>query len=490
MASRMQAIDADQTIEAYRAAMNDVLAAQKKAFLDEAPVSVKSRINRLDRTLAILVDHQDALCAAMAQDFDSRPVLMSKFTDIASAVKALKFAKKHLRYWMQPEKRGLEFPLGLLGASGRIAYQPKGVVGVISPWNFPVNLTFAPLAGILAAGNRVMIKPSELTPATSALMEQLFGQYFDGEEISVITGGADVGQAFSSLAFDHLLFTGSTAVGRHVMRAAADNLVPVTLELGGKSPVIVSKSADLEQMAERVLTGKLMNAGQICLAPDYLLVPQDRMAACVEALEKTAARLYPQMDRHPDYTAIINSRHHSRLQAHIKDAQEKGARLSVCGSDGQKQPDDRASTTMPLYILSGVDDQMTVMRDELFGPILPLVGYQSIDEAIAYINAHDRPLGLYYFGRDQAEERHVIARTTSGGVTVNDVLWHVAHEDLPFGGIGPSGMGSYHGVEGFKSFSHARTIYRQTGFNITRLIGALPPYGQALAKTLRFQIRK
>ncbi len=476
--------------DALTPALHAVLEEQRSAFLNECPVPADSRADRLKRATALLVDHQGELVDAMAEDYEGRPAAMSRFTDIAPAVKALGYARKHLKRWMRAEKRALEFPLGLLGARARVEYQPKGVVGLISPWNFPVNLTFAPLAGILAAGNRVMIKPSEITPHTSEVMARLIADYFDELEITVITGGPDVGQAFTALPFDHLLFTGATEIGRHVMRAAAENLTPVTLELGGKSPVILSQSADLEQAAERLVLGKMMNAGQICLAPDYVLAPQDRMDAAEQAIADAAARMYPSIKANPDYTAIVNARHYSRLMDSVADAREKGAKVHVVNPAGESFGEDDNSHVMPLHILRDVTDDMRVMQEELFGPVLPLVACADVDAAIDYVNRRPRPLGLYYFGTDQAEERRVLDRTVSGGVTVNDVLWHVSQETLPFGGIGPSGMGVYHGAEGFRTFSHAKPIYRQTGRNLARLVGALPPYGKKLDQTLKLQIRK
>jgi len=476
--------------DALTPALQAVLEAQRSAFLNECPVPADGRADRLKRATALLVDHQGELVDAMAEDYEGRPAAMSRFTDIAPAVKALGYARKHLKRWMRAEKRPLEFPLGLLGARARVEYQPKGVVGLISPWNFPVNLTFAPLAGILAAGNRVMIKPSEITPHTSEVMARLIADYFDELEITVITGGPDVGQAFTALPFDHLLFTGATEIGRHVMRAAAENLTPVTLELGGKSPVILSQSADLEQAAERLVLGKMMNAGQICLAPDYVLAPQDRMDAAEQAIADAAARMYPSIKANPDYTAIVNARHYTRLMETVADAREKGATVHVVNPAGESFGDDDNSHVMPLHILRDVTDDMRVMQEELFGPVLPLVACADVDAAIDFVNRRPRPLGLYYFGTDKAEERRVLDRTVSGGVTVNDVLWHVSQETLPFGGIGPSGMGVYHGAEGFRTFSHSKPIYRQTGRNLARLVGALPPYGKKLDQTLKLQIRK
>ncbi len=295
------------------AAMRVVLDAQRAAFTAELPVGAAARRSRLQRALAIVLDHRDRLVAAMSEDFGHRSVEMSLMTDIMASAKPLKHAIKHLDGWMRPEKRPLEFPLGLLGARARVEFQPKGVVGIISPWNFPVNLTFAPLAGVLAAGNRAMIKPSEHTPVTSALMQELFAAAFDPAEIAVVTGGAEAGKAFSELPFDHLVFTGGTGIGRHVMAAAATNLVPLTLELGGKSPTIIGRSADVARATERVATGKLMNAGQICLAPDYLLVPEEKENEIVEGLKAATARLYPTMLANPDYGSVLGARHRERL---------------------------------------------------------------------------------------------------------------------------------------------------------------------------------
>lgn len=483
-------IDDEATDRAVRAALMDVYDAQKRAFLDDCPVSIDVRRDRLDRAIAILMTHGEELADAMAADFSARPRLMSMFSDIAPAIKSLRYAKKHVDRWMRAERRSLEFPLGLLGAKGEVQYHPKGVVGLISPWNFPVNLTFGPLAGILAAGNRVMIKPSEITPKTSALMESLFGRYFDSREICVVTGGVDVGRAFSEVPFDHLLFTGATSVGRHIMRAAAESLTPVTLELGGKSPVVISESADLEKAAERIIIGKMMNAGQICLAPDYLLVPKGRLTEIHDHLVAAAQRLYPSVRDNENYTAIVNRHHKARLYGHIEDAHAKKAAVTVVNPAGERFTADDNGTVMPLHLLTSVTDDMTVMQEEIFGPLLPILPYDGIEDAIAYINAHDRPLALYYFGEDRTEEQAVLDRTHAGGVTVNDVVWHVGHETLPFGGNGASGMGAYHGREGFLTFSHARAVYRQTGFNLARMIGLIPPYGAKLKRALRMQIGK
>jgi coniferyl-aldehyde dehydrogenase len=363
------------------------------------------------------------------------------------------------------------------------------VVGVISPWNFPVNLTFAPLAGILAAGNRVMIKPSEYTPATSALMASMFGGAFSEEEIAVITGGPEVGEAFASLAFDHMIFTGATGIARHVMRAAAANLTPLTLELGGKSPVIIGKSADLATAAARIMNGKTLNAGQICLAPDYVLTPKESLDAFVGEASGAVRRMFPTLKDNPDYTAIIAQRHYDRIMGYIDDARAKGARVVELKPDGEDLAQQEHRKIAPTLIIDPTDD-MKVMQEEIFGPVLPVKTYNGVDEAIAYVNAHERPLGLYYFGDDAAEREKVLAGTTSGGVTVNDVIFHVAQEELPFGGVGPSGMGSYHGHDGFREFSHRKSIYTQLKNDIGPLAQLRPPYGPAIRKYLDGAIKR
>ena len=470
------------------ATMRGILDRQRAAFAAELPVTLAVRRDRLRRALTLLLDHRDALAAAMSEDFGHRSATMSLVTDIMASVKPIKHALKHLDAWSRPEKRRLDFPLGLLGARAHVEYQPKGVVGIISPWNFPVNLTFAPLAGVLAAGNRAMIKPSEFTPATAELMATLIAAAFDETEVAVVTGGAAAGRAFSELPFDHLVFTGSTAVGRHVMAAAAANLVPLTLELGGKSPTIVGRSADVARATDRIAMGKMMNAGQICLAPDYLLVPREAEAAVVAGLTAAVTAQYPTLLANDDYTSVINARHRERLEAHVADARAKGAQVTVV-NPGNEDFTGQNGNKMPLHLMQNVDDSMTVMQEEIFGPLLPIVPYDTADDAIAFVNRRDRPLGLYWFGTDAAEQRAVLDRTISGGVTINDVLFHISAEDLPFGGVGPAGMGSYHGLDGFRAFSHAKAVYRQPTLDLAALAGFKPPYGDKTRKALARELK-
>lgn len=468
--------------------MSAILNKQKAAHLRDGIPSAEQRLDWLDRSIDLLVTHRTALSEAMSADFGHRSIDQSDFTDIAGSIGALKFAKKHVKSWMKPEKRGTEFPLNMFGAKARIHYQPKGVVGVISPWNFPVNLTFTPLAGIFAAGNRAMIKPSEFTERTSELMKKLFAEYYSEEEVAVCTGGPDVGAAFSKLAFDHLVFTGATSIAYHVMRAAADNLVPLTLELGGKSPVILGQSADLEKAAKRIMAGKTLNAGQICLAPDYAFVPKDRTQEFVAAATSAVKTMFPSgLKDNADYTSVVNQRHYERLKGYLDDARSKGAEIIEINPGGE-QFEQQPHHKMPPHIIVDPTDDMKVMQDEIFGPILPIKSYTDTKDAVAYVNAHARPLGLYYFGEDANERDYVLNNTTSGGVTVNDVIFHVAQEDLPFGGVGPSGMGSYHGVDGFREFSHRKSVYTQIGADLLAMIR--PPYGDKYRKQVEGRIRK
>lgn len=464
--------------------MQAVLERQKAAQLRDGAPSAELRIDRLNRCIRLLVDHADPIAEALKADFGARPKAGSGVTDVAGSIGPLKHARDHVKRWMRSEKRTpTPALLGLFGAKAEVRYQPKGVVGVISPWNFPVNLTFAPLAGILAAGNRAMIKPSEFTPRTSDLMAEMVAKAFSEEEIAVFTGGPDVGQAFAGLAFDHLIFTGATSIGRHVMRAAADNLVPVTLELGGKSPVILAESADMATAADRIMAGKTLNAGQICLAPDYVLAPEPRVADFVAAAKASVEKMFPTIKDNPDYTAVIADRHYDRIRGYIDDARAKGAEIVAINPAGEDFAQQEHRKIPPTLILNPTDE-MKVMQEEIFGPVLPVKGYRTMDEAIGYVNAHDRPLGLYYFGQDAAEQERVLNATTSGGVTVNDVVFHVAQENLPFGGVGPAGMGSYHGVDGFREFSHKKAVYTQIKKDLGPMQMLRPPYGEGIRKYL------
>jgi len=469
--------------------LEEILALQRASFTAARPEAAAIRRDRVKRAIALLVDNKEELAKAMSADFGNRSVPMSMLTDIMSTVNFGKHCLKHMDKWAKPEKRKVQFPLGLLGAKAELRFEPKGVIGIMSPWNFPVNLSIGPLMQVLSAGNRAMIKPSEFTEITSELTRELVAKYFAPEEVSVITGSPEVAQAFSSLKLDHLVFTGSTATGRKVMEAAGRNLVPVTLELGGKSPVVLGRSANFAKAGERIAMGKMMNAGQICLAPDYMIVPHDMEDEAVEAVRSSASAMYPTLLDNDDYASIVTDRHFDRLQGMVADARAKGAEV-IEVNPANEDFSNTNSRKMPLTILRNVTEDMTAMQEEIFGPVLPIKTYHGVDEAIEYVNQNDRPLGLYYFGEDNGEREQVLQRTISGGVTVNDVIFHISVEDLPFGGIGPSGIGSYHGPEGFKEFSHARSVYTQTKVDVAGLAGFKPPYGKKTEKALSSQIKK
>jgi len=450
------------------------LLSQRRAYEAERMPSYEVRRDRLERVLKMTRQHGEALAAAMAQDFGHRARQESLLADIFTVESGARHALKHLRGWMKA--RRVTTPLHFLPGRNVLMRQPLGVVGIVAPWNYPYYLAMEPAVAALAAGNRVLIKPSELTPATSELMARMVSEHFKPEEMLVITGDAEVGKAFTGLPFDHLFFTGSTAVGRHVAQAAAKNLTPVTLELGGKSPAIVDRSCNLELTASRLAFGKLFNAGQTCVAPDYLLVPRELVEPLSQQILAEMRRMYPRIAGNADYTSIATPRHHARLQGLIADAAERGARVL---RSHDEQPDDRR--IVPTLLLD-VPPEATVMQEEIFGPLLPIVVYDQVDEALAHINRGDRPLALYWFGQDGAAREHVMAQTHAGGVTINDCLWHLGQEDQPFGGVGASGMGSYHGEWGFRTFSKEKPLFIQSRFAGTKLFQ--PPYGATFERLL------
>ena len=469
--------------------MLELLRLQRESYLAEGEVSAETRIDRLDRTIDVLVANAEKISEAMNADFGCRPRQVNLMTDVTGSLENLKHAKKHLRKWMKAEKRPSMFPLGLLGGRSSIQYQPKGVVGVIAPWNFPLGMVFEPLAGVIAAGNRAMIKPSEFTPATSQLIDEMVGKTFDPAEIAVVTGGPEVGQAFSSLAFDHMVFTGATSVARHIMAAASKHLVPVTLELGGKSPTVISETADLREAIERIMVGKMLNAGQVCIAPDYVMLPEGKMDEAVAIAREVVAEMYPTLLANEQYTAMLNERHFQRMQKNIDDANERGAQVVAINPANEDFSVNPTQKIPPTLILNPDDDALC-MQDEIFGPLLPLKTYTKFEDVISYINARPRPLAAYYFGKDSSEEHRFLTGTTSGGACVNDVMFHMLQKDLPFGGVGPSGMGSYHGIEGFKAFSHAKSVYKQPGkIPVTKLAGFMPPYGDASEKSIKQKVK-
>ena len=467
--------------------MERILLEQRDAFRRLGPPTLAQRLDRLDRAILLLKDFSEEICAAAAQDFGNRSPHQTLVADVYTVIASLKFAKANLKRWIRPEQRPLQLPWGLLGARGEVRFEPLGVVGVVSPWNFPVSLAFTPLAGIFAAGNSVMIRPSEVAPASAALIAHMIQKGFDRTEAYVVQGGPKIAEAFTRLPLDHLLFTGSTRLGSDVLRAAADHLVPVTLELGGKSPVILSPSADFEPSVARILFGKTLNAGQVCLAPDYVFVPEGQVDRFADAAGRAVAAMFPTLKENPDYTSIINARHHARLQALLAEARERGAQIVELNPAGESFAQQSAYRMPPTLILNPPDD-LAVMQEEIFGPILPVKSYSTLDEALAFIASKPKPLALYYFGRNEKEIARVLARSSSGGVTINDIAQHVAHESLPFGGVGASGMGRYHGIDGFRTFSNARTVFRQTNSEILKVMRA--PYSAGTLKLLKRLIGK
>ncbi|MCY1345438.1 Coniferyl aldehyde dehydrogenase [compost metagenome] len=444
---------------------------QREAFRAHPMPGADQRIQWLNSLRELLFAEQDALIAAISRDFSNRSANETLLAEIMPSLHGIHYATKRLKKWMKPSRRSVG--MAFQPASAKVVYQPLGVVGVIVPWNYPLFLAIGPLVGALAAGNRVMIKMSESTPATSQLLKDLLARIFPEDLVSVVLGEAEVGVAFSRQPFDHLLFTGATSIGKHVMRAAAENLTPVTLELGGKSPAIVSADVPLADAAERIAFGKTMNAGQTCVAPDYVLVPEDRIEGFVEAYRQAVQGFYPQLKDNPDYTAIINERQLGRLNGYLADAETKGARLLPLFPEAQGR-------RLPHTLVLGATDEMKLMQEEIFGPLLPIIPYRQLEDAFAYINDRPRPLALYYFGYNRGEQQRVLHETHSGGVCLNDTLLHVAQDDMPFGGIGPSGMGHYHGHEGFLTFSKAKGVFIKQRFNAARMI--YPPYGTAIQK--------
>ncbi|MDA7828438.1 coniferyl aldehyde dehydrogenase [Gammaproteobacteria bacterium] len=466
--------------------MNDVLNLQKKKFIKDGPPSINLRVDRLNRLTSMLVENRYAFTEALSSDFGSRSQNASLMTDVYTVLPEITNAIKNIKRWTKDEKRSSNMPFSLFGAKSYIRYEPLGTIGMISPWNFPVNLAFGPLASIFAAGNQVMHKPSELTPETAALMKELCDKAYDQDEFATFLGGPETGEAFSKLNFDHLLYTGSGNVGKHVMNAAAQNLVPVTLELGGKSPVVVGNSADIQASAKRVMFGKTMNAGQICLAPDYVMVHKDKKDEFITEAEKAVADYYPNIKNNDDYTSIINERHFDRLNGLIDDAREKGATINQINPSNEDFSQ-QEFFKIPPTIITDTSDDMRVMKEEIFGPILPVLEYTDVEEALDTINSKDRPLGLYYFGTDKNEQSNVLDNTSSGGVTINNVVGHIQQQDLPFGGVGPSGMGRYHSQDGFKNFSNARAVFKDVPFFMDNLAFGMirPPYKEGFENFIK-----
>lgn len=457
--------------------------AQREARDRFPGLSREERLGALASLESLLRDNTAALCAAVDRDFGGRSAAETRLLEIFPAVEAITHARRHLASWMKPRRARTNF--WFLPGRSRVMVQPLGVVGIVVPWNYPIYLAVGPLVSALAAGNRAMVKMSEVAPATGELLQRLVAERFSPDLLAVVTGGPDVAREFVALPFDHLLFTGSTAVGREVMRAAAANLTPVTLELGGKSPAIVGRGMAVEEAADRILFGKCLNAGQTCVAPDYVLVPEERVEGFVAGARAAVARMYPRLADTPDYTSIVNARHRDRLVSVLEEAAARGATvLSLAPGDARAL---EGSPRLAPTLVLGAPDDTRLMREEIFGPILPVVPYRTLDEAIGYVNARPRPLALYVFDHDRAAVARVLAETVSGGACVNETLLQLGQDDLPFGGVGPSGMGEYHGRAGFDTFSKRKSVFYQSRLNGLKLLR--PPYGSRFEKLVRLLVR-
>ncbi len=458
--------------------LQQILQTQRTAFNAKPNPSWAERKANLLKLRKAISDNELKFQQAISEDFGNRSFVETTMAEIAIIHGGIKHALKHTQKWMRTRKAptAMQFK----PATNRIIPQPLGVVGIISPWNYPLQLAIMPVIGALGAGNRVMIKPSEYTPIFSDLLKTVLGEIFTEEEIYVAVGGVDIAQEFSSLPFDHLLFTGSTNVGRIVAGAASKNLTPVTLELGGKSPVIIDESANQKLAVARIANGKLINAGQTCVAPDYLLMPEGEIDAFSKALITKAEEFYPTFAGNPDYTSIIADSHYTRLQGLLEDAENKGAKIQTAGNDDTQVL--AGERRIPLTVITNTNSDMKIMQEEIFGPLLPIIASESLEDSMNYIQERDRPLALYWFGENKTKRDHVLNNTISGGVSINETAWHVVQEDIPFGGVGPSGMGAYHGEHGFKTFSHMKGVFMQSKFSGGKML--YPPYTEKTQKVL------
>lgn len=464
----------------------ELLRLHRKATDQQGVVSAEVRKGRLQAAIDLLVDHHIALCAAIDADFGGRHVGFSMMNDILGSITSLKHARDNLELWLGGEQRQVFSPYDQLGAEAWVQYQPKGTVGIIGTWNAPLFTLFSPLASVLSAGNRAVLKPSEVAPETAQLLAKLVGEYFDPLDVAIITGGVEVGQAFAGMPFDHLVFTGSTQVGKKIMRAAADNLVPVTLELGGKSPVVIGKSADIAEAARRIAIGKGMNAGQLCISPDLVYVPVAAREEFLQAFIQAYSELYPSVEGNSDLVSVVSEQHLARVDGYLTQVAEEGAEIVQCPD----VPQPAQGRKRPLSIVVNPPLLADIMQEEIFGQAMVLLTYSDIKHVVEEINSGERPLALYYFGQDEAEQDYVLEHTLSGGVTVNDVLMHAAMENAPFGGVGASGMGHYHGRDGFLEFSHARTVFRAAPVDPRAEWGMLPPFSEHFTAAVAGQITR
>lgn len=471
------ALNSNQSMEVTNTAdLQPTLDKLRTEFMKAPYPELNTRIADLKALKRMLLNNQDAFISAMSDDFGHRSADDSRIGDILTTVSGINYSLSNVKKWMKPKSRHI----GILfqPASGQVMPQPKGVIGIITPWNYPLFLALGPLTAALAAGNRAMIKMSEFTPKTSTLLANLLSDIFPKDKVAVVAGDASVAAAFSSLKFDHLFFTGSTSVGKIVMRSAAENLVPVTLELGGKSPSIIGPDMNIKTSVQRMILGKVLNAGQTCVAPDYIFCPKEKVDELVREFKASYQTLFPTVNANSDCTSIVNQGQYARIQGLLTDANEKGAQVMALNEtyDANKE------RKLPLTVVLNADDSMKVMQQEIFGPVLPIVPYDNIEDVLTYINDRERPLALYIYSYDKDFQQNILKRTHAGGVCINDAAFHVANEDLPFGGVGSSGMGSYHGEEGFATFSHSKAIFKRGRVSFAHLL--FPPFGNAIHKSV------
>ncbi len=464
--------------------LNRLFQTQKAAFQQNMMPSYQERMGWLTQLEQMILSNQGLIAEAVEADFGTHPAELTRITELLGPISRVKFAKKNLRKWMRPKGRPVDRVLFGL-AQNKLMYQPVGVVGNMSPWNFPIDISFGPLVDMLAAGNRVIIKPSESAPHTADLIKKLVEETFEPSLVAVVTGGVKLAKAFSQLPWDHLLFTGGPEIGKQVMAAAAQNLTPVTLELGGKNPTIITEDNLTEKTVTSIMATKMVKAGQMCITSDYVFIPEGSTQRFVSLCEQALGQLYPKQIDNSDSASIINTHHFRRIESYLADAAQNNAKMVEINP--AKEAVDVNGRKIPLTLILEPTDDLLVMKHEIFGPILPVKTYRKIDEVISYINKRERPLALYIFSKDQNVIDKIINNTISGGIAINAVSLHAMQASLPFGGTGNSGMGHHHGFEGFIAFSKAKPIFKQAPIDGSSLL--FPPYGKAVNRLLDFLLR-
>ena len=460
--------------------LQPLLTLQQDAFLEQGAPDYKQRIQSLNKLKKAIGEYKEEIVAAVQADFGHRSDTETWITEVVTVLNEIMATKSHLKKWMKPSNPGRSISAGM--AKSRVIYQPKGVIGIMGAWNYPVLLVLSPLVGVIAAGNSAIIKPPDITPKTGEVIKKMIASTFDESYITVVTGDVQVASNFSKLPFDHILYTGSTAVGKLVMKAAAENLTPVTLELGGKSPTIINPNYPISKAVDRIMMGKFMNSGQTCIAPDYIMVHESKLDELVATFKTKVAKRYPTIIDNNDISWIVNDRHFVRVSNLIKDAESRGA--EVVSIKPENETVQEGVRIIPPTLLLNVDPDSDIMQEEIFGPVLPIITFREIDEAIRFVNERPRPLALYYFDTNKKKAEEVVQRTTSGGACINETMLHFANEKMAFGGIGPSGLGGYHGQAGFLEFSHKKSVIYQGSLSPAPLMNSA--YPSFLPKILKF----